>query len=175
MGIQSSRAEANEDTKLYPSWYKANSWQVPSPSVALSDDPAQVPDCPPLVVRDPPPQCPPPQPQFQQAFPLPAWMGAGFLPMASETPASHFGRVTSETPSGLLHQTGDRGSDVGEHSANPGSMITISPQVSLPLWGLGCSCRPAVTRPSTSHPIPIAAAAAVGSAVGSAGSPALSH
>lgn len=133
LGIQSSRAEASEDTKLYPSWYKANSWQVTSPCVALSDDPVQVPDCPALVVRDPPPQCPPSQPQFQQAFPLPAWMGAGFLPMASETPASHFGRVTSETPSGLLHQTGDGGSDVGEHSANQGSMITISPQVSLPL------------------------------------------
>ncbi|XP_041953176.1 tripartite motif containing 101 isoform X1 [Alosa sapidissima] len=127
LGTQSLLAGANEDTKLYPGWYKANSWQVASPSVAQSSDSLQVPDCLSQVVRDSSPQSPP-QPQFQQSFPLPVWMGSGFIPMAPENPTSHFGRVSSETAPGFLHQTGDGGSDVGQHSTNQGSMIAISPQ-----------------------------------------------
>ncbi|KAL2104318.1 hypothetical protein ACEWY4_001186 [Coilia grayii] len=130
VGTQRLLAEVNEDTKLYPSWYKPSSWQMASPGKALISEPLQTPACLPPLVRDPTPH-PQPQPQFQQAFPLPAWMGSGFIPMAPENPASQFGRVASETPKGLLHQAGDGGPDVGEHPTNQGGTVAISPQVSF--------------------------------------------
>ncbi|XP_015220233.1 tripartite motif containing 101 isoform X2 [Lepisosteus oculatus] len=37
--IQGLLAEASEDTKLYPDWYKSNAWQVVSPTLGLSSEP----------------------------------------------------------------------------------------------------------------------------------------
>ncbi|XP_051788880.1 tripartite motif-containing protein 54-like isoform X2 [Erpetoichthys calabaricus] len=36
--IQGLLAEASEDTKLYPDWYKSNSWQLITPSLMLTSD-----------------------------------------------------------------------------------------------------------------------------------------
>ncbi|KAG9332531.1 hypothetical protein JZ751_014629, partial [Albula glossodonta] len=120
--IQGLLAEASEDAKLYPSWYKSNSWQVVSPSLAVSCEPAEGSDSEPRLARDPQPQ---PQPQ-----PMPLWMGGSFVPVSTEDPN---GQLMSGDE--FVSLAAEESSKQGESSASRGSMTSPPPQGLVPAVG----------------------------------------
>ncbi|KAI1892831.1 hypothetical protein AGOR_G00137570 [Albula goreensis] len=117
--IQGLLAEASEDAKLYPSWYKSNSWQVVSPSLAVSCEPAEGSDSEPRLARDPQPQ---PQP-------MPLWMGGSFVPVSTEDPN---GQLMSGE---FVSLAAEESSKQGESSASRGSMTSPPPQGLVPAVG----------------------------------------
>ncbi|XP_028850749.1 tripartite motif containing 101 isoform X2 [Denticeps clupeoides] len=118
---ESSLVDSNTDTKLYPSWYKATSWQMGSPGPSTSREPVDMPDCRPQVEREPAPQ-PHPEPIFQQPLLTSPWMGSSVMPNESENPTNNLGGDSLED---------SQGSGAGEGTTDRASTIaSFSPQVS---------------------------------------------
>ncbi|XP_066558484.1 tripartite motif-containing protein 54 isoform X2 [Amia ocellicauda] len=66
--IQGLLAEASDETRLYPSWYKSNAWQVVSPTMGLSSEPLE------STNSNPQPKGDPRQ----------LWMTTDFIPVATD-------------------------------------------------------------------------------------------
>ncbi|XP_064154076.1 tripartite motif containing 101 isoform X2 [Anguilla rostrata] len=113
--IQGLLAEASEDTKLYPTWYKSNSWQVVSPSLAMSCEPVEGSDSEPQQARDSQPQ--------------PLWKGSNFVSVAPEDPGGQL--ISGE----FVSLAAEESSGQGESSVNRGSMTATPPQGLVPAVG----------------------------------------
>ncbi|KAL6482748.1 hypothetical protein MHYP_G00076200 [Metynnis hypsauchen] len=106
LGNQSLLVQADEETKLYPSWYRPNSQMLRS-NLALPQDALQAPDHSPQPVKEAPVQCP-----FQQSqTPLSMWMSGSLMPMFTEKhenpETAQFGRDSVDSPYGHLAEVKD--------------------------------------------------------------------
>ncbi|KPP63243.1 hypothetical protein Z043_118518 [Scleropages formosus] len=115
LDIQSLLAEASEETKLYPSWYKTNSWQVASPSL-------------PVCSEQPDGSEPFAQVDREQQLQT-TWEGGSFLPMGPEDPNGHFIQGAPSGTVGTVSLTAEESPGIGEVSAYQGNGTTTSQQI----------------------------------------------
>ncbi|XP_072552893.1 tripartite motif containing 101 [Salminus brasiliensis] len=118
---------ADEETKLYPSWYKPNR-EMLSPNLALPFDAMGAPGQEPQLVKEPSVQ-PPPQ---QLQTPLSMWLSSSVNPAATENPESlvrsQFGRDSPDSAQGHVAEVEKGVTELGDESARKESLTSLSLQ-----------------------------------------------
>ncbi|XP_007250059.3 tripartite motif containing 101 isoform X1 [Astyanax mexicanus] len=126
---QSVPVQADEETKLYPSWYKPHR-EMLSPNLALSFDAMGARGHEPQLVKDPSVQSP--LQQFQT--PLSMWLSSsGFIPVATENlenpERSHSGKDSPDSVQGQVTEAEKPVTELGaDESARKEGMTSLSLQ-----------------------------------------------